>query len=162
MKYTKIRDVKSPTRGTSQSAGIDFFVPNDFNNSLPLSIPPGGRVLIPSGIKVNVPSGFALIAFNKSGVASKTGLIVGACVVDEDYQGEIHLNMINTNSEHDVFVEGMYVKESGYVAINPGDKLTQFILLPINYANPTEVELDLLYEESSERGEGGFGSTGTV
>lgn len=162
MKYTKIRDVKSPSRGTSQSAGIDFYIPNDFNAGLPQAIPPGGRALIPSGIKVNVPSGYALIAFNKSGVASKTGLIVGACVVDEDYQGEVHLNVINTNVEHEIFAEGVYVRESGYVTIKPGEKLTQFILLPVNYENPIEVGIDELYEETTERGEGGFGSTGNL
>jgi len=163
MKYTKIRDVKSPTRGTSQSAGIDFYVPNDFNHNYPLSIPPGGRALIPSGIKVNVPTGFALIAFNKSGVASKTGLIVGACVVDEDYQGEIHLNVINTTQPFEIYdADGHYSTDSGYVTINPGEKLVQFILLPVNYEIPVEVAIDELYEESSERGEGGFGSTGTI
>jgi len=161
MKYTKIRKVKSLARGTSQSAGIDFFIPDEWNDGQPYHIPPGGRVLIPSGIKVNVPTGYALIAFNKSGVASKTGLIVGACVVDEDYQGEVHLNMINTNQSSEVFSDsGAYAKNSGWITINPGDKLTQFILVPVNYANPIEVDLENLYEETSERGEGGFGSTG--
>ena len=157
MKYTKIRKVKSPTRGTSQSAGIDFYVPDEWNDGQPCSVPPGGRVLIPSGIKVNVPTGYALIAFNKSGVASKTGLVVGAAVVDEDYQGEIHLNMINTNQLIETFENCAW---SGHVVIKPGDKLSQFILVPVNYANPVEVELENLYTETSERGEGGFGSTG--
>ena len=162
MKYTKIRNVKSPSRGTSQSAGIDFYIPDDWNNGNPRSVAPGDRLLIPSGIKVNVPSGYALIAFNKSGVASKKGLIVGACVVDEDYQGEVHLNMINTNNPHDIFIDGAYVKESGFVTVTPGEKLTQFILVPVNYANPEEVTETELYEELSERGDGGFGSTGIL
>jgi dUTP pyrophosphatase len=160
MKYTKIRKVKSPTRGTSQSAGIDFYIPDEWNDGQSYSIPPGGRVLIPSGIKVNVPTGYALIAFNKSGVASKTGLVVGACVVDEDYQGEVHLNMINTNQLTETFGETAYATNSGHVTLNPGDKLTQFILVPVNYATPEEVGLENLYEESTGRGEGGFGSTG--
>lgn len=143
MKFTKVRDVKSPSRGTALSAGIDFFVPNDFIEMTLLS---NQRTLIPSGIKVSLPDGYALIAFNKSGVASKTGMIVGACVVDEDYQGEIHLNMINTS-------------DIGQL-IRPGDKLTQFILVPVNYAEPQEVKADDLYREVTERGEGGFGSTG--
>jgi len=163
MKYTKIRDVKSPGRGTPQSAGIDFYIPNDFNSGMPRAIPPGGKALIPSGIKVNVPSGHALIAFNKSGVASKTGLIVGACVVDEDYQGEIHLNVINTNQPFEIYdADGHYSTTSGYVTINPGEKLVQFILLPVNYEIPVEVEMGELYEESTVRGEGGFGSTGKL
>ena len=160
MKYTKIREVKSPSRGTEQSAGIDFFVPVEWNSGEPLSVEPGGRVLIPSGIKVNVPSGYALIAFNKSGVASKTGMVVGACVVDEDYQGEVHINMINTNQPTEQSDGIVYATNPGYVTITPGDKLVQFILVPVNYANPEEVSLEELYSEVSERGEGGFGSTG--
>ena len=143
MKFSKVRDVKSPSRGTALSAGIDFFVPNDF---IEMTVLPNQRTLIPSGIKVSLPDGYALIAFNKSGVASKTGMIVGACVVDEDYQGEIHLNMMNTS-------------DIGQL-IRPGDKLTQFILVPVNYAEPQEVIMDNLYREVTERGEGGFGSTG--
>lgn len=162
MKYTKTRDVKSPCRGTKLSAGIDFFVPNDWNWGIERVIQPGERVLIPSGIKVNVPTGHALVAFNKSGVATKTGLIIGACVVDEDYQGEIHLSLINTNNSREIFAEGTYVKLDGTVAISPGEKLAQFILLPVNYAMPEETGADKLYVEDTERGEGGFGSTGTV
>jgi dUTP pyrophosphatase len=163
MKYSKIRDVKSPSRGTSQSAGIDFFIPTEWNNGEPYSIPPGGRVLIPSGIKVNVPTGYALIAFNKSGIASKTGLMVGACVVDEDYQGEVHINMINTNQPSEYYdMDGHYATNPGHVTITPGDKLVQFILLPINYSNPEETTLEELYTNTTERGEGGFGSTGIV
>jgi len=143
MKFSKVRDVKSPARGTPLSAGIDFFVPNDFQE---MTLLPNQRSLIPSGIKVSLPGGYALIAFNKSGVASKTGMIVGACVVDEDYQGEIHLNMINTSDVGQL--------------IRPGDKLTQFILVPVNYVNPEEVNPEDLYREVTERGEGGFGSTG--
>lgn len=162
MKYTKTRDVKSPCRGTKLSAGIDFFVPNDWNWGIERIIQPGERVLIPSGIKVNVPTGHALVAFNKSGVATKTGLIIGACVVDEDYQGEIHLSLINTNNSREIFAEGTYVKLDGTVSISPGEKLAQFILLPVNYAMPEETGADKLYVEDTERGEGGFGSTGTA
>jgi len=160
MKYSKIRDVKSPNRGTPQSAGIDFFIPNDWNGGAPMDLQPGANILIPSGIKVNVPTGYALIAFNKSGVASKKGLIVGACVIDEDYQGEVHLNVINTKQEFETHCEGVYYKDPGFVQLVPGEKLLQCILVPVNYANPEEVELENLYEEESLRGSGGFGSTG--
>ncbi len=160
MKYSKIRKVKSPTRGTERSAGIDFFVPDEWNEGNPYSIYPGKSVLIPSGIKSKIPEGYALIAFNKSGVATKKGIIVGAEVVDEDYQGEIHLHLINTNQPYENFGEGFYSRESGIVEIIPGEKLIQFVLLPINYQKPEEVELDQLYEETTERGDGGFGSTG--
>lgn len=81
MKISKIRDVKTPARGTEKSAGIDFFVPNDFETTQVL---PNQSIRILSGIKANVPSGYALIAFNKSGIALK-GLQVGACVVGDTY-----------------------------------------------------------------------------
>ena len=145
MKITKIRDVKTPIRGTEGSAGIDFFVPNDYPNSL-RRIEPGDRFFIPSGIKANVPTGYALIAMNKSGVSLKKGLMVGACVVDSDYQGEIHLHLINTSNKS--------------VTIEPGEKLTQFLLIPVNHCGVTVVEEDNLFTEETTRGSGGFGSTG--
>ena len=142
MKITRIKDVKLPNRGTSRSAGIDFFIPNDFLSS---EILPGDSIKILSGIKASVPTGYALIAFNKSGVAL-SGLQVGACVVDEDYQGEISLHLINTSNN--------------IIKVNPGQKITQFILLPVFYDSIEEVSLEDLYEEVSDRGEGAFGSTG--
>jgi dUTP pyrophosphatase len=161
MKYIKIRDVKSPTRGTSQSAGIDFYIPNDWNEGEPYDLGPGHRLLIPSGLKLKVPEGYALIAFNKSGIATKTGVIVGACVVDEDYQGEVHLSIINTNQPSEHWQDGYYVTDPAYVTIEPGTKLMQFILVPVNYVEPEEVgTLEELFPEESERGSGGFGSTG--
>ena len=108
IKFVKVKNVKSPTRGTEQSAGI---------------------------------------AFNKSGIAVKKNLHVGACVVDEDYQGELHLNLTNTGNQPQI--------------IERGDKITQFVLLPVNYATPVEVEPKNLYTKKSKRGDGGFGSTGT-
>ena len=67
--------------------------------------------------------------------------------MDEDYQGEVHLNLTNTGNQLQI--------------IERGDKIVQFILLPVNYANPVEVEPKDLYDKTSKRGEGGFGSTGT-
>ena len=145
MKIAKIRDVKTPTRGTQGSAGIDFYVPNDYPNSL-RRIAPGERFFIPSGIKANVPEGFALIAMNKSGVALKKGLMVGACVVDSDYQGEIHLHLVNTSNAD--------------VTIEAGEKLTQFLLIPVNHCVVDEVDESDLFDDETERGSGGFGSTG--
>jgi len=141
MKVQKIRQVKTPNRGTDQSAGIDFFVPEDYPTT---ALKPGESVLIPSGIKAQVPAGYALIAFNKSGVATKQGLSVGACCVDEDYEGEIHLHMINTSST--------------IQTISTGQKLVQFILLPVSYAEVQEVTE--LKPRNTQRGAGGFGSTG--
>lgn len=141
MKISKCRAVKTPSRGTSQSAGIDFYVPEDFTTSV---LQPGESVLIPSGIKVQVPNGYMLTAFNKSGVATKQGLSIGACVVDEDYEGEIHLHLINTSNFNTL--------------IEPGKKIAQFILIPVNYENVEVVEE--LESRNTQRGAGGFGSTG--
>lgn len=166
--FTKVRNVKSPTRGTKRSAGIDFYVPEfderfivdlkskngsimfEYDGEKPIPnivLYPHNRILIPSGIYVKIHHNFALIAHNKSGVASKKGLDILASVVDEDYQGEIHLNVVNTGTEN--------------VIIQPGEKLVQFILIPVLYAKLQEVEtLEGLYPEITERGTGGFGSTG--
>ena len=148
MKISKIRNVKSPSRGTEGSAGIDFYVPNDYPTNL-CSIQPGDRFFIPSGIKANVPEGYALIAFNKSGVALKKGLMVGACVVDHDYEGEIHIHLVNTSDK--------------IAHIEPGEKLVQFLLVPVDHCSLEEVEeRDLFAGKFSTRGSGGFGSTGII
>lgn len=146
MKFYKLRDVKSPTRGTSQSAGIDLYIPNDFGYR---TLAPGESILIPAGIKVNVPEGYAFIAFNKSGIATKKHLAVGACVIDEDYQGEIHIHVYNYSNNESI-------------TINSGEKIIQCVLLSVNYASVEVVESEnhLWEGKETERGEGGFGSTG--
>lgn len=145
VKIFKLRNVKTPQRGTPQSAGIDFFVPDDFPRT---EVAPHQSILIPSAIKVKIPEGYALVANNKSGVATKKQLIFGASVVDEDYQGELHLHLINT----------------GHVTavIAPGDKIIQFLLEKQEYAPVIEVssEDELFGGTLTERGAGGFGSTG--
>lgn len=144
MQIQKIRPVKTPTRGTTVAAGLDFYVPDDFNGGKKLFLMPSEDINIPSGIKVRVPQGCALIAFNKSGVATKQHLNVGACVVDEDYHGEVHLHVFNVGNIA--------------AAIEPGQKLMQFVLIPVLYDLVEEVpQLEL---DFSARGEGGFGSTG--
>ena len=72
---------------------------------------------------------------------------MGACVVDQDYQGEIHLNVYNTSS-------------SLSCSISPGEKLVQFLLLPINYSTVIVVSDTELHQLQTERGQGSFGSTG--
>ncbi len=146
MKILKTRDVKTPTRGTDKSAGLDFYVPNDFPGTHYLAT--SQSINIPSGIKANIPEGYALIVMNKSGVALKKGLQVGACVVDEDYQGEIHLHVTNIGDE--------------VAEIKPGEKLVQMLLIPVLYAEVEEVHKEEdLFDAETERGSGGFGSTGT-
>jgi dUTPase len=106
------------------------------------------RVTIPSGIKAWImDKNTAWIAHNKSGLASKKGIIVTANVIDADYTGEIHLGIENTSDEP--------------VFFSPGDKITQFIQVMIKYPELEEVTLDQYKEmtSSSDRGEGRMGST---
>lgn len=163
MKFAKVRNVKSPVRGTNKAAGIDFFVP-DFGNSKGFIVHPGSDVLIPSGIKMNIPEGYMLMAADKSGVvtskwaciganrtpkadAFESIVILGAKIVDEDYQGEIHIHLVNVGRAK--------------VHIKPGMKIAQFILVPVSYEGLEEVPEAKLFSQTSERGEGALGSTGS-
>lgn len=160
MKIAKVRDVKTPERGTDKSAGIDFFVPNDFIEKI---LPPQRDMLIPSGIKAKIPEGYMLMGAEKSGVvtsrqaatlagrtpkptAYSSIVVLGAKIVDEDYQGEIHIHLVNVGNE--------------YITIKPGTKIAQFILVPVSYDDIEVVPETELFSEETYRGEGGFGSTG--
>lgn len=144
MKIVKVRNVKTPTRGTRLSAGLDFYIPEDFETK---QVWPGESINVPSGIRARVPRRCALIMFNKSGIATKYQLQVGACVVDEDYQGEIHLHVMNVGKE--------------VVILKPGMKLVQGLVMPVFYVGVEVLESgDELFPQSTERGQGGFGSTG--
>ena len=144
---SKTRNVKLPTRANAGAdAGIDFYVPDDF---ITQDLLPGQSVKIPAGIKVEVPAGYALVFFNKSGVASKRSLIVGACVIDHGYSGEVHINMINV---------GATVQ-----TVTTGEKIVQGILIPVITFETIEVPETELYSAihiAGSRGAGGFGSTG--
>lgn len=161
MKFSKVRDVKSPVRGTGKAAGIDFFVPN-FKREFVLR--PHQDLLIPSGIKMEIPEGYMLMGADKSGVVTSTYacvcagrepkpeaftsiIILGAKIVDEDYQGEIHIHLINVGN--------------CTVFIKPGMKIAQFILVPVSYEGLEEVPEAELFSRSSERGDGALGSTGS-
>ena len=174
VQFTKIRDVKSPERANSNDAGMDFYIPyfdekfledlkakNVKNNVsyqtfideqqdeiLKIYLQPHAQINIPSGIKVNIlDKNTFLLAQNKSGVATKYRLVVGACVVDADYQGEIHLNLINTSNE--------------MIILQSGQKIVQFIHLPYIKTELEEITNEQ-YEsiDVSDRGTGGFASTG--
>ena len=161
MRYCKVRNVKSPVRGTGKAAGIDFFVPEDFKARILL---PHTDLLIPSGIKVEIPEGYMLMAADKSGVvtskwacikagrtpkkeAFESPVIIGAKIVDEDYQGEIHIHLINCGNE--------------VIHVKPGMKIAQFILVPVSYDDLEEVSESELFTKASERGDGALGSTGS-
>ena len=172
--FNKVRDVKNPERAYGTADAVDFFVPNystEFYNdlvskgqnnqyctfsvspncdSMSITIAPNGRVNIPSGIRVIIgDEDTCLLAVNKSGVAANKGLTVGACLVDHDYQAEIHLNLINTGGDP--------------VQIKTGEKLVQFMHLPVLHTAFQEVcseDFDKL-KPDSKRKSGGFGSSGT-
>ncbi len=95
---------------------------------------------------MKIPTGYAGIVMNKSGVASKTGLDKLAELIDEDYQGEIHINVVNTGTNP--------------VVIRPGDKIAQMIITPVYIADlEMKNSADEVFTEETVRGEGGFGST---
>ena len=144
LNFTKTRDVKDPVRGHRTDAGIDFFVPNDYDEII---LAPNEDTLIDSGIKVIVPEGYALIFKEKSGVAVKKKLTIGAAVVDSDYRGVVHFHLFNNGTE--------------WVTINPGDKIIQGLVIPIMLCEPLEIDESEYALFDTERGEGGFGSTGT-
>lgn len=145
LKFCKVRDVKAPGKAHPEDAGFDFFIPNDF---APCHLAPGEDVLIPSGVKVIVPEGYALIAMNKSGVATKQKLRVGAAVVDAGYRGEVHIHLFNDGPS------------DSEVELTPGMKIVQFVLVQIGTHQAEEISVDDYAGYDSERGEGGFGSTG--
>lgn len=145
LEYVKTRRVETPAYGNDGDAGIDFFVPMDIN---PIVLKPREDALIPSGIKMKIPMGYSLIAFNKSGVATKKKFLKGAQVIDATYQGEIHIHVVNVGKSSRT--------------ISPGEKIMQFVLLPVKSGVLTELGgVDELFRETSERGQGGFGSTGS-
>lgn len=162
--YKMFPEAKVPTRGTNKSAGLDFYVPEYSDTYVPYFkqknpncvidntnrvfwIPPHNSVIIPTGIKVKVPTGKALIFFNRSGIAVKKHLVLGACVVDEDYQGEIFINLNN------VYVVDVY--------ITFGEKITQGVLLDVDYSSVElfNDEKQMYADHESERGVGAMGST---
>lgn len=169
LNFLKIRNVKSPTRNYSTDAGIDFFIPEFdeyFLSDIVLKNPdldpqteifedhiiinPHRRILIPSGIKVLLEYETCLIAANKSGICSKTGLIFGAQVIDSSYTGEIHISIINT-SEYPV-------------AIMPNQKIIQFLHLPVILSQPQEIHSDIydIISKDFQRKDKGFGSSDKI
>jgi dUTP pyrophosphatase len=165
-------NVKKPEREFG-NAGVDFFIPEysesfikafreknndanavlfaDENGNQVVRIMPQGRANIPSGVRSRINANVALEAQNKSGIATKFGIVYGAATVDASYTGVIHLSLINPTNK--------------IVDLPLGMKVLQFIPRLID---TSEVEvcdnmtLEEFYKdfEFSNRGEGAFGSTG--
>ncbi len=143
LKFTKTRDVKDPVRAHRTDAGIDFFYPNDAES---ISIGSGEDILIDSGIKVIVPEGYALIFKEKSGVATKKKLTLGASVVDSDYRGNVHFHFFNEGKEAQTIL--------------PGEKVIQGVVVPVSLCETEFISEEDYNKYETSRGEGGFGSTG--
>lgn len=132
---------RMPTRGTPGSAGLDLYACLD----QPVTIAPGDLVKIPTGISIGLPSsGYAAFLFARSGLAVKHGVNLsnGVGVIDSDYTGELIVGLCNVSSVP--------------YTITPQERIAQLVVLPVSILEP--VEVDSL--EETQRGEGGFGSTG--
>jgi dUTP pyrophosphatase len=102
------------------------------------------RVKVPTGLAVAIPEGYVGLIFARSGLATKFGVAPANCVgvIDSDYRGEVIVGLSNHSGED-------------YV-IQPGERIAQLVLMPIVQAGITVVD-DL---DDTQRGTGGFGSTG--
>lgn len=137
-------DLPLPEYATQGAAGFDFraCVPAD----APVTIPPGGRALISSGFAVAVPPGWELQVRPRSGLAVKHGVTVvnAPGTVDSDYRGTVGICLINHGAEP--------------FTVSRGDRIAQGVVAAA--AQATVIEAASLDE--TERGAGGFGSTGVA
>ena len=164
--FLKVRNVKDPIWNFNENAGIDLFIPEkdddvvieimDFNdkygNSVVIegniiTVPAHQDILIPAGIKSKFPKNVALMANNKSGVATKKKFVFGAQLIDTSYQGEWHIHLINTSNKDQT--------------LEFGTKCVQFVpVLLYTEGCTVTTDADGFFTEATDRGEGGFGSTG--
>ena len=135
------KNAKLPYRATAGSAGADLFACIERD----IVIESGQRVLIPTGIAVEIPeNGYGGFVFARSSVASRYGVSLSNCVgvIDSDYRGEVKIPIINHGQD-------------AYTVKN-GDRIAQLVIMPVDV--PEFVEVQELSD--TQRGEGGFGSTG--
>ena len=129
-----------PEYETEGAAGMDLRA----NLEVPLVLPPGGRALVPTGLRIELPIGYEAQVRARSGLAAKygIGLVNGIGTIDSDYRGEILICLINHGEEA--------------FTVNNGDRVAQLVFA--GYARARVVIADSLAD--TERGEGGFGHTG--
>ena len=129
-------DAIVPTRANDTAAGWDLYVPHDF------LLPHETRALVPTDISMAIPTGYVGLIWDRSGVAVKKGIHRFAGVIDSGYRGEVKVCLWNS-SEWDVH-------------FRKGERIAQILFQAIPECDLIEVEeLD-----TTERGEGGFGSSG--
>ncbi|MCX7684970.1 MAG: dUTP diphosphatase [Acetobacteraceae bacterium] len=135
-------DLPLPSYASEGAAGMDLLAAV----AEPLTIPPGGRALVPTGLAVALPPGHELQVRARSGLALREGLIVANApgTVDEDYRGEIGVILLNAGDRP--------------VTVTRGMRIAQAVLAPV--VRGAWREVDALPE--TRRGAGGFGSTGTA
>ena len=148
--YSMPHGKHKPVRANPSDAGLDLrFNPQD-DKMLPVEIQPGGSVILGTGLKFGVPHGYMIQIMNRSGNAAKKQLMVGACVVDSGYDGEVFVNLHNIGPNAQT--------------INAGDKIAQAVVIPVVPVRFLETSNDNLYEWApitiSDRGSGALGSTG--
>lgn len=142
IKIKRLNDLaKIPTRGSDQAAGYDLYAASSYD----IHIFPHDTVKIGTGIAAEIPEGYFGAIFARSGLASNKSLRPGNCVgvVDSDYRGDITVPLHNDSGERRT--------------IEAGERIAQLVILP--YLNVEFEEVDELSE--TDRGAGGFGSTGT-
>ena len=142
-------NVHPPTRGNPSDAGLDiYFSPAEHQA---VSIAPGDSVLLSTGLRFGVPHGYMLEVKNRSSVASKRSLVVGACVIDSGYDGEVFVNLHNIGTETQL--------------VEPHTKIAQVVMVPVVHFRALErrgsEDLYGWYPITiSDRGAGALGSTG--
>ncbi len=129
-----------PAYMSQHAAGLDL--PAAVNEKL--TVPPGGIVLVPTGLALAIPPGYEGQVRPRSGLAIKKGLTVvnAPGTIDADYRGEVMVGLVNLGPAP--------------VEIARGDRVAQLIIAPVTQAHLAEVD-EL---PASQRGQGGFGSTG--
>jgi len=132
-------DATLPTRAHDGDAGLDLY------SSQAAHIGPGERWQISTGIAVEIPEGHAGLVLPRSGLAVRHGisLVNAPGLIDAGYRGELKVLLLN-NDPADVF------------RIEPGDRIAQLVVTPVVIADPVQAEA----LSDSERGSGGFGSSG--
>ena len=150
LEYKKVhRSAKSPDRANPSDAGLDvFYSPRGTEQTPGVYVSPGESVILGTGLKFGVPHGYMLEVKNRSSVAAKRSLIVGACVVDSGYDGEVFVNL------HNIGKETQYVRAA--------DKIAQLVLIPVLHFRAFRSRSSNLYRQSitiSDRGDGALGST---
>jgi len=128
-----------PDYARAGDAGLDLLA------AATVTLPPGGRALVPTGLRVAIPEGYAGLVLPRSGLALRVGVTVlnAPGLIDSGYRGEIGVLLINHGT--------------AAVTLSRGERVAQLVIQPV--ARATLVEVQEL--ESSPRGSGGFGSTGT-